>query len=639
MAYLEFNKKELVNLEYSLKREYLATNHSGGYLNTTISGCNTRKYHGLLVLPIENFGGEKHVLLSSLDETLIQHGKEFNLGIHCYGEIYEPRGHKYIENFETDKIIAITYSVGGMKVRKVMMMSNREERMFVSYTLLEAHSPVIMRLKPFLAFRHIHTLSSANTDVNTKSEPVKNGRSFCLYDGFPSLNLQLNVKSEFISNPDWYYNIEYKEESRRVYESTEDLFVPGFFELALKKNRTVIFSASLKEENPAKFSERFRNVLEKKRHRDSYVSCLKISADQFVVRTSKDVKVQSGYPWLDENPRDTLMFLPGLTLCANHDIKVFRAILDSLIKRYEWQLLVSSEKADLPLWLFWTLQQYSRYSKEPPGIWKKYGKLMEQILESYASGARNNVMMHENGLLWAEQRYTPLTWMDAYVDGIPVTERAGYQIEVNALWYNALCYAVELAGNAGERDFVQKWTVVTEKIRQNFTKAFKIEGADYLADHVAPGGQNRDVRPNQMFACAFDYSPLNEEMRAMVMESVTKELLTSRGIRTLSPKNQKYRGEYDGDQISRDLSYHQGTARVWLLSFYAEAMFRLYGKSFIRKAEEITSRFEEDITTHCIGSVSEVYDGDPPHQPHGATSYSGSVAALLHLISLTEQYK
>ncbi|MFA7134509.1 MAG: glycogen debranching enzyme N-terminal domain-containing protein, partial [Bacteroidales bacterium] len=168
MAYLEFNKKELVNLEYSLKREYLSTNNSGGYLNTTISGCNTRKYHGLLVLPIKEFNNDKHVLLSSLDETLIQHNKEFNLGIHCYGEVYEPRGHKYIVNLEIDKLVAITYAVGGMVLRKTMMFSNKEEQMFISYTLLDAHSPTTFRLKPFLAFRHIHALSKANSEANTK---------------------------------------------------------------------------------------------------------------------------------------------------------------------------------------------------------------------------------------------------------------------------------------------------------------------------------------------------------------------------------------------------------------------------------------------------------------------------------------
>src|SRR3989339_602319 len=272
MAYLEFNKSELVNLEYSLKREFLSTNHAGGYLNTTLSGCNTRKYHGLLVLPLEQFNNERHVLLSSLDETLIQHGKEFNLGIHCYGEVYEPRGHKYITNFEIDKVVAVTYAVGGMVLRKVMILSNREEHLLIRYTLLEAHSPTTLRLKPFLAFRNIHSLSKANNSVNRKYREIEKGRSFCLYQGFPELNLQLSTKNEFISNPDWYYNIEYKEESRRVLESREDLFVPGYFEMPIKKGQTIIFSASVKEENPSLLNRKFEKNLSEKNHRDSFAS-------------------------------------------------------------------------------------------------------------------------------------------------------------------------------------------------------------------------------------------------------------------------------------------------------------------------------------------------------------------------------
>lgn len=638
MAYLEFNKKELVNLEYSLKREYLSTNNSGGYLNTTISGCNTRKYHGLLVLPIKEFNNDKHVLLSSLDETLIQHNKEFNLGIHCYGEVYEPRGHKYIVNLEIDKLVAITYAVGGMVLRKTMMFSNKEEQMFISYTLLDAHSPTTFRLKPFLAFRHIHALSKANSEANTKYQMIKNGRSFSMYKGGPTLHLQLNVESEFISNPDWYYNIEYKEESRRVFESKEDLFVPGYFEMPLKKGETVIFSASLKEEDPVKLKSKFAKNLKLKNHRDSFLNCLKISANQFIITRDGYSSLYVGYPWLEEGVRDTLIYLPGLTLCANEDLDSFEAVLKSLLKSKRRELLETSNQVDVPLWLFWTLQQYAAYKKNEKAIWKDYGALLKEILYSYKRGSRKNIIMHQNGLLWGEQSGVALTWMNAYVNGTPITERAGYQIEVNSLWYNAICYTVELAKNAGESDFVEEWLEVINKIEKNFIRAFSIEGRDYLADYVGPAGQNKFSRPNQMFTCAFNYSPLTEEEKAMVLKNIQKELLTVKGVRTLSPKNSRFKGEYDGDQVSRDMAYHQGTARVWLLSFYIEGMFKLYGKDFVSRAKDILEVFEEEILTHSIGSISEVYDGDPPHQAHGATSYSGSVAALLKIIKLIEKY-
>lgn len=639
MAYLQFNKEELVNLEYSLKREFLSTNHAGGYLNTTIVCCNTRKYHGLLVLPISNFNGEKFVLLSSLDETLVQHDKSFNLGIHRYGDVYEPRGHKYIREFEIDKCVSITYRVGGMVFKKEMMLSHNEEQYFAKYTLLEANSPTILRLKPFLAFRHIHTLSKANMDANTASKEISKGKSFRMYEGFPDLNLQLNVKNEFISCPDWYYNIEYKEERRRGYESAEDLFVPGYFEMPIKKGESIMFSASVKEQKPQKLSEKFDKYLELRSHRDSFESCLKIAAKQFIIQSGEDLNIYAGYPWLDRNIRETLLAAPGLTLYATGDLSRFRAIIDTVIKKEKQLLTGESNQPDVPLWLFWALQHYSAFSENKNKVWKEYGALLKEILTSFKNGARTSVKLHDNGLLWAEKRGTALSWMDATVNGKPVTERSGYQVELNSLWYNAIMFAVSMAKKSNESDFVKEWEPVIKEIEKNFTKAFWIESKEFLADYVGSEGQNKFVRPNQLFTCAFEYSPIDDEHKAKVLQKIKQELLTSRGIRTLTPQNSQYMGEYDGDENSRSLAYHQGTARPWLLSFYIESNFKLHGKAFLTRAEEILAAFEEDIEIHCIGSISEVYDGDPPHQPHGCTSYSISVAALMRATRIIENIK
>ena len=486
MAYLQFNKEELVNLEYSLNREVLSANHAGGYLNTTIVGCNTRKYHGLLVVPIDNFGGDKCVLLSSLDETLIQHEKEFNLGIHRYGNIYEPRGHKYITNFEIDKVVAITYGVGGIVLRKVIMLCNNEEQVLIRYTLLEAHSPTILRLKPFLAFRNIHSLSKANTNADKKYRDIENGKSFKMYEGFPDLNLQLNVKNEFISNSDWYYNIEYKEESRRAYDSKEDLFVPGYFELPIKKGQTIIFSASTKEEDPASLTYKFTKNINQRRHRDSFQSCLQIAAKQFIIHDGEDTNIFAGYPWLDKNMRDTLVALPGLTWYANGDLGKFKDVLETIVRRYSDYLVKTNKKTDVPLWFFWTLQHYAKALESNSKVWKVYKELLKEILNSYKDGSRQNVNMHENGLLWAEERGVATSWMDAYVSGEPVTERAGYQVELNSLWYNAICFALEMASKTKDKTFVDEWTPIKEKIEKNFVKAFWIESREYLADYVGP---------------------------------------------------------------------------------------------------------------------------------------------------------
>ena len=639
MAYLQFNKEELVNLEYSLKREMLSTNHAGGYLNTTIVCCNTRKYHGLLVVPLRNFSGEKHVLLSSLDETVIQHEREFNLGIHRYGDIYEPRGHKYIRNFEIDKVVAITYRVGGVLLEKVLLLCPRQEQIIIRYTLLEANSPTTLRLKPFLAFRNVHSLSKANIEADKRYREIEGGCSFRLYDGFPDLNLQLDKNFDFVSSPDWYYNIEYKEESRRAYESKEDLFVPGFFELPIKKGEHIYFSASTKVENIKELARQFNSSLKQRKPRDSFENCLKIAARQFIIHDGEDVYICAGYPWMDKNIRETLISLPGLTLYSGIGPKVFRQVITTLLARDSDDLLKAGSKADIPLWFFWVVQHYGKVTGNHTAVWREYGHLFREILNSYRNGKRYNVSMHENGLLWAEEHGVATSWMDAYIAGSPLTERAGYQVELNSLWYNAVCYALQLAQRNRDHIFVNEWETVKDRIESSFLKAFWLESKEYLADYVGPEGQNKYVRPNQLFTCAFEYSPVSDEIKSMILKTVKKELLTTRGIRTLSPKNSRYKGEYNGDQYSRDNAYHQGTARVWLLSFYIEASFRLYGISFLKDAIELVSAFEDDLNVHCIGSISEVYDGDPPHQPHGCTSYSLSVAALLRAINIIEQYK
>ena len=640
MAYLKFNKGELVNLEYSLKRELLSTNHAGGYMNTTIVCCNTRKYHGLLVLPIANFNNEKFVLLSSLDETLIQHGKAFNLGIHRYGDIYEPRGHKYIRGFEIDKCVSIVYRVGEMVLRKEMMLAHNKGQYFARYTLLEANSPTTLQLKPFMAFRNINSLSKANMDADRTAREIPGGRAFKLYEGFPDLNLQISVKSEYISNPDWYFNVEYKEERRRAYESTEDLFVPGYFELSLKKGQSIIFSASTNVETPTGLKTKFENYFEERSQRDSFENCLKIASKQFLITDEDKMSIYAGYPWLDKDSRETVLAIPGITLFGLDDKKKFHKILADFVDREGLVPDSDGLKPDVPLWLIWNIQQLTLYKGNNTSIWKQSSQIITSILNHYRNTKEgDNTTLHGNGLLWAERRGTALSWMNAYVNGTPVTEREGYQVELNSLWYNAVSFAIELAKGARDKAFLEEWEPIQELIAKSFIKAFWLEQYDYLADYVGHEGQNKCVRPNQIFTCSFPYSPLTEEQKSKVLKRVKQELLTERGVRTLSPQSPKYKGEYDGDEFSRSSAYHMGTARPWLLGFYIDANLKLHGDSFVQRAEELISAFEEDVQIHCIGSISEVYDGDPPHQPHGCTSYSISVASLLWAMSLVKNHK
>ena len=283
-------------------------------------------------------------LLFNMERSLIW-------GIHQYGEVFEPRGHKYIVDFEIDKCVAVTYRVGGMLLRKVMLLAYNREQLFIQYTLHEAHSPTKLRLKPFLSFRNIHNLSHENIVASRRYEPIDNGCSFRMYEGFPELNIQTSVKNEFISNPDWYYNLEYKEEARRMYDSKEDLYVPGYFELDIKKGQTILLSVSTQREKPAGFTRVFNSCMQQRGHRDSYRSCLKSTAKQFLVERGGDTTVYPGYPWMDRSLRDTLVALPGLTYYASGKFKgCMSRFWIHWLGMTEFALITGDRKADLPLW-------------------------------------------------------------------------------------------------------------------------------------------------------------------------------------------------------------------------------------------------------------------------------------------------
>ena len=632
MAYLTFNKAELVNLEYALQREIFATNRAGGYTNTTIVCCNTRKYHGLLVVPIDTFGGKNHVLLSGVDETVVQHDKAFNLGIHRYGAIYEPRGHKYIVDFEIDKNTAITYRVGGVCLRKEILLAHNKDQVLLRYTLLEAHSPTKLRLKPFLAFRDVHCLTKANMEAQIKYLPVENGICSNLYAGFPSLYMQLNVKNDFISNPDWYHGVTYHEEERRGFESAEDLFVPGYFETSIKKGQSIVFSASLYRERPALLMRFFNTELALRPPRDSYRNCLELAAQQFIVHKNGATHVMAGYPWNGYIALDTFVALPGLTLCAPEGVKTCKAVLDTMMQKNPGKI----ESADASLWYFWTLQKYLEVTQDPQALWSEFGPVMKEILTGYEMGTNPAILLHENGLIWAEASGKALTWMNAAVHGAPVTPRPGYQVDVNALWYNAVMFSLELAQQSGDDAFVHHWEKVPERTKENFLRAFWVESRKHLADYVGPEGQNIFTRPNQLFACSLPYSPIPDEVKAMVMKAIETELLTPKGLRTLAPKNPLYKGLYEGNQETRDEAYHQGTVRPWLIGHYIEACLKLRGPKFAGQALELLRGFEEDIAIHGVGSIAEVYDGDPPHNPHGCPSSAASVAEVLRSLRMIE---
>lgn len=647
MQYLQFEKEQLVNLEYSLSKEILRSNRAGSYLSTTLNGCNTRKYHGLLVCPIENLGGEKHVLLSSLDETVIQNKAEFNLGIHRYqGGVYEPKGHKYISNVEFADIPKITYRVGGAVLTKERLLVEKQEQVLIRYTLEDAHSPTTLRLKPFLAFRNIHGLCKANMNVNRKFDKLRNGIKVNLYDGYPDLFMQCSKKLEFVPVPDWYYNIEYLEELNRGYEYLEDLFVPGYFELQIEKGESIVFYAGLKQAKPVSLKQRFTREQKKRGGKETFTSVLRQAAQQFVVYGENTADIIAGFPWYGTITRQTFVALPGLSLIFN-DYKLCEKILDSYLKYFNDGFFpddINSKEqeynsADSSLWFVWVLQQYYKKVNSAKAIWVTYGYAIKKVLEAYRSANLAYVKMLPNGLIHAQKENTGLTWMDSKVDGKALHRREGLAIEVNALWYNAVCFALEMAKATNDKKFQKEWEGIRETAASSFVNTFWSEGHGYLADVINDNPVDWAVKPNMIIAVAMEYTPLSKEQQKKVLSVTRRKLLTGRGVRTLSPDHLRYVGKISGNEESRENAMHQGAVWPWLLPFFVEGYLKVHKQGGLPFVKQIVESFEEEMTEYCIGGIPEMYDGDPPHRAKGSIMQAWSVAGISYALDMVKNYE
>ena len=643
MAFLKFNKSELVNLSYSLKREIICANKTGAYCNTSIVTCNTRRYHGLLAVPVDAFGGKKHLLLSSLDESLILNGKQFNLGIHCYGSVYEPRGHKYIIDFEADPVPKITYKVGEIVFTKSILLVPDSDQVMIRFELVKAPAKVKLLLTPFLAFRDIHALTDENPNARTEGWEIPNGVAFNLYEGFPDLNMQFNTKDvSFVTSPCWYKGVTYSDEYRRGFACKEDLYVPGHFEAEMKPGDAIVFSASVDLATPSGLKRKFDSFVAKAAKITTYHEQLVHCADLLKQDRRGHKMITAGFSWLYTGLlRETLEALPGLTLYADGDKSEFEEILDNLIADNQERLFHRTTQVEASLRLAYALDRYIEFGADPKAVWKKYGKVVKGILESYLPGKRAEVAMQPNGLLWAQLDHWALSWMNTYVNGNPVTERAGYQVETNALWFQSILFAVTMERRYSPSDgaFINEWSHILELVRANFQNTFWNARAGYLADYVDNAGQHLEVRPNMLYALVGEDIPVEPEIAQRVLQVIDNELVTRRGIRTLSPRHAEYKGVYEGSQTDRDLAYYNGCCLTSLLGPYCEVCFKMKGAAFLNKAQWLVNGFYEDLNKHGVGAFSEIYDGDPPHEPHGAISSALSTAALLEVEYLKNKYK
>jgi len=589
---------------------------------------------------------ENHVLLRSLDPTVIQHGAAFNLGLHKYqGNNFSPQGHKYIREFDCDTVPTTLYRVGGVLLKKEVVFQHYEDRILIRYTLLEAHSKTTLQFRPFLAFRSVRQFTHENGAANRSYEVVDNGISTCMYAGYPSLYMQFSKKNEFHFEPYWYRGLEYPKEQERGYASNEDLYVPGYFEMNISKGESIVFAASTAACRPSTLKSLFDKEVESRSPRDNFFHCLVNAAHQFHNRSKKDERyILAGYPWFKCRARDQFIALPGLTLSIEEQ-DYFELVMQTAAKGLREFMedkplsveIYEMDKPDVPLWCVWAIQQYAKEAGKVR-CRELYMDLIRDIVDYLLASKHPNLTLDENGLLYADAKGEAITWMNSMNNGQPVVPRSGYIVEFNALWYNTLRFTASMERECGNEERAIELEALAEKCKASFVETFLNEYG-YLYDYVDGKMIDWSVRPNMVFAVALDYSPLDQKQKRGVLDVCTRELLTPKGLRSLSPKSGGYNPMYTGAQSQRDLAYHQGTAWPWLGGFYLEACLKLYKQTRLSFVERQLVGYEDEMINHCLSTLPELFDGNPPFNGRGAISFAMNVAEVLRTLELLEKFK
>ncbi|MDR2231499.1 MAG: amylo-alpha-1,6-glucosidase, partial [Tannerella sp.] len=445
-----------------------------------------------------------------------------------------------------------------------------------------------------------------------------------------------NKSVKFVHEPNWYHGVEYPKEQERGYQYKEDLYVPGYFELSIEKDESIVFCAGdAPRKYLAQLPEFFDQDILNRTPRNSFYNCLKNSSHQLLYNPrGKDFYYLAGYPWFKVRARDMFIALPGATLGIdekeNYELVMQTAMpaIQAFMREGEPDAVIREiHQPDVLLWVVWCIQRY----QEKTGLEEaksRYGDLAKEIIEYIMDQRHPNLKVMDDGLVYAEGRTSPVTWMNSVVDGRPVIPRSGFIVEFNALWYNALCYYKELFGE-------EEATVTVDGLIEGMNTSFPaifVNKYNYLFDYVDGPGQDWSVRPNMVIALACKYSPLTRAQKRSVLDIATKELLTPKGLRSLSPKSEGYRPICTGTLYERNMSQHQGAVWPWLIGVYLTAYLNLFGKGGISFAERMMISLEEEMSHHCIGTLPEVFDGNPPFPARGAFSFLMSIATVLDVM-------
>ena len=647
---ISFDKTLCSDLDAALTREWLETNGIGGFACGTLAGANTRRYHGLLTAAL-NPPGRRMLLLSKLEETLVLGDRRIEISTNEYEGAFHPQGYRYLTGFRQQPFTTFTFKVEGIILEKSLFMPYGSNAVQVEYQVLAcpADANPVLEVRPLIAFRDYHSTTHENPALQADVRREPGQLSVQPYAGLPGLHFAHDA-GDVQPEGYWYRRFVYREERQRGLDFEEDLFNPAVLAWSLSAEGRAIVIASTTpcdvacaESARRTEVERRRALLARSASLDPLARALSPAADQFLVRRGDDWTVIAGYPWFTDWGRDTMIALPGLTLSTRRP-EIARSVLRNFACHAEMGLLPnhftdSGEGAeyntvDASLWFFEGARAYAAATGDYGFIEHELYAVLKQIIEFHIKGTRYNIKMADDGLLSSGAPGIQLTWMDAKIGDWVVTPRRGKPVEIQALWYNALKILEDFADRFGDQEQRTRCLSVAAAARRSFHRLFWNGEQQCLFDVINGGSPDASIRPNQILAVSLHHSMLPADRARGVVQVVQRELLTPYGLRTLSPSDPNYHGKYEGDQLSRDSAYHQGTVWPWLLGPFIKAWVRVHGASdeARRQARSFLEGIEKHLTEAGLGQVSEIFDGDPPHRPHGAFAQAWSVAEVLRAL-------
>jgi predicted glycogen debranching enzyme len=645
---IRFGQDVCGNLDAALRREWVETNGLGGFASSTINGLNTRRYHGLLVAATKPPVG-RFVLLSKFEETLSLDGRKFDLSANRYPGVIHPQGFQFLKEFRLDPFPIFTYEVEGIQIEKTMFMVQGENTAIIQYQIkdnAELSERIELELRPLIAFRNYHSLTHENGSLNHRVETEPGLASMSPYADLPTLHLGHDAV-EVQSGGNWYRNFEYDAERERGLDFVEDLFNPCLLRFDLRSTTQATIIASTERREVAQANEYRRSEISRRRAdvmrspvEDDFVKTLTAATDQYIAARGDQKTVVAGYHWFSDWGRDTMIALPGLTLPTKR-YDVARSILRTFAQHVDRGMLPNRfpdaaetpeyNTVDATLWFFEAIRAYLSYTDDLEFVRENLYGVLTDIISWHVRGTRYGIKVDPSGLLNSGEPGVQLTWMDAKVGDWVVTPRHGKAVEIQALWYNALCIMENLAQKLGDNKGRKRFKSMAALTKWSFNRLLWNEKGGYLYDVVNGGPPDASIRPNQIFAVSLPHSMLSLERARGVVETVQRHLLTPYGLRSLAPSDPQYRGCYTGGPENRDGAYHQGTVWPWLMGPFITAYIKVSGsnESARRQAENWLSGIRDHLADAGLGHISEIFEGDLPHRPCGCIAQAWSVAEVL----------